>query len=435
MIQVDISNVWGAISLRDLLGIEAEVAAAHQMLLEGTGPGAEYRGWMKLSAEDETGQLENIRKAADKIRAESHVCVVVGSGSVCLGCQGVIELLQGRNRNIGRGKGDPQIFYAGDSLSTRHWNELMRLLSGKDVSLIAVGLSGTDLEPALAFRHLRWLLERKYGTDEANRRIYAVIQEENGTLGQMAREHGWEAFSVPANVGECFCVLTAAGLLSMAVAGIDIREVMTGAAEAKEEYTLGSFENPVWLYAALRNLLYRNGKAVELLATFEPDFRSFGLWWQQLMGASGGKDGKGIFPATAEWTAGLYSLGQLVQQGDRNLFETLLRFQGPEQEMNLIADVRNPDGLNYLEGKTLDFVEEQAFLGTIESHVDGGVPVITMDCGDLNPRKVGELVWFLELSSAISAYVLGVNPFDRPGVEACREKTAGLLGKPGNGGM
>ena len=431
MIQVDISNVWGAISLRDLLGIEAETAAAYQTLLEGTGPGADFRGWMKLPVSEETEQLRSIRRAAERIRAESDVCVVVGSGSTCLGARGAIELLQGQNRNLGREKGDPQIFFAGDTLSTRYWNGLMSQLSGKDVSLILISQSETDPETAIASRHLRWMLERKYGTDEANRRVYAVTASQEDALGQLARENGWETFSVPANVADYFSVLTAAGLLPMAVAGIDILEVMQGAAEAKAEYDLGSFENPVWLYTALRNLLYRHGKSVELITSFEPDFRSLGLWWRQLMAMSGGKDGKGIFPATAQWPGELYSLGQLVQQGERNLFEIMVRFHGPEQEMSLISDVRDLDNLNYLEGKSLDYVEEQAFLGTIDAHVDGGVPVITMDCGALDSRKVGELFYFLELSGAISGYVLGVNPFDRSGAAVCREKISALLGKPG----
>lgn len=431
MIQVDISNVWGELSLRDLLGIEAEVASAHQTLMEGTGAGAECRGWMNLPVREETEEIRAIRKAAEKIRGESDACVIVGIGGSYLGPRAAIELLQGQNRNLNREKGDPQIFFAGNNLSTRYWNELMELLSGKDVSLIVISKSGTTTEPAIAFRHLRWMLERKYGTDEANSRIYAITDPEEGALRQMARENGWETFSIPANVGGRFSVLTAVGLLPMAVAGIDILEVMAGAADAKEEYAPGSFENPVWLYAALRNLLHRSGKAVEIFTSFEPGFRSFGLWWQQLMGESEGKDGKGLFPAAAEFTADLHSLGQLIQQGQRNLFETMVRFDAPEQEMTLIADVHNLDELNYLGGKTLSFVQEQAYLGTVEAHVDGGVPVITVDCGELNDRKVGELFYFLQLACGISAYVLGVNPFDQPGVEAYKQNMFRLLGKPG----
>ena len=432
MIEVDISNIWGAVDLSELLAIEKEAAAAHEMLAEGTGAGSEFREWMTLPVKEETEELRRIREAAQTIRMESDVCVVVGIGGSYLGPRAAMELLQGANRNIGRGKGDPQILFAGNSLSTRHWNELMRLLDGKDFSVIVISKSGTTTEPAIAFRALRWMLERKYGTDEANRRIYAVTDPELGALRQMAGEEGWESFSIPAGVGGRFSVLTAVGLLPMAVAGIDILEVMQGAAEARETYDLRSFENPAWLYAAVRNLLYRGGKAIEVFASFEPGFRAFGGWWQQLFGESEGKDGKGIFPVTAELTADLHSLGQMIQSGERNLFETMIRFDGPRQQMTIGGDWKDLDGLNYLEGRTLEFVEENARQGTIAAHVDGGVPVITMDCGELSERKVGELFYFLELCCGISAYILGVNPFDQPGVELYKQNIFDLLGKPGS---
>ena len=343
MINVDISNVWGDISLPDLLSIEQEIGAAHRMLTEGTGAGAQFRDWLKLPCRAITEELERILCAAKTIRANSDVCVVVGIGGSYLGPRAAIELLQGPNRNIGRGKGDPQIFFAGNSLSTRHWNELMRLLEGKNFSVIVISKSGTTLEPAIAFRGLRWLLERRYGTDEAARRIYAVTDPETGALRQMAAEENWETFAIPAGVGGRFSVLSPVGLLSMAVAGIDILEVLNGAMDAKEEYDLRSFENPVWLYAGVRNALYRKGKAIEVFASFEPGFRAFGGWWQQLFGESEGKEGKGIFPATAELTADLHSLGQLIQEGQRNLFETMVRFDGPQKEYLIGSDWKNLD--------------------------------------------------------------------------------------------
>lgn len=425
MIQVDISNVWGALALRDLLEIEAEVAAAHQILHPGETPDAHWRGCPPLCPSEETARL---RQAAQKIRAESEICLVVGIDNACLGARAAIELLQGANRNLTRQKGDPQIFFVGNSLSTRQWNELTALLSGRDVSLIAVSRSGEELEPAIAFRHLRWLLERKYGTDEANRRIYAVTQPEEGSLRILAKEKSWECFTVPGSTGEGFSVLTAAGLLPMAVAGIDIEEVLAGAAEAAEEYAPGSLENPVWLYAALRNLLYRKGRAVEIFASFEPGFRTFGLWWQQLMGQ--GKDGKGIFPATAELPADLYALEQRLLLGEQNLFETLIRFREPEQEMTLIADVHDLDELNYLEGKSLAFVEEQAFQSAVETHADAGVPVIVVDCGIPDAGTVGALLCFLSLGSALSACVLGADPFRREDAKIHRQNLTALLGKP-----
>ena len=328
MIKVDISNIWGQLTLADLLAIEKEVAAAHETLTEGTGAGSEYRDWLDLPTREETKEIKQILKAAKKIRSDSDVCVVVGIGGSYLGPRAAIELLQGPNHNIGKGKGDPQIFFAGNNLSTRHWNELMGLLEGKDFSVIVISKSGTTTEPAIAFRGLRWMLERKYGTDAAGKRIYAVTDPGKGALRQMATEEGWENFSIPGGAGGRFSVLTPVGLLPMAVAGIDIREVLNGAMDAREEYDLRSFENPVWLYAAVRNLLYRGGKVIEVFESFEPGFRMFGGWWQQLFGESEGKDGKGIFPVTAELTADLHSLGQLIQQGERNLFETMVRHGG-----------------------------------------------------------------------------------------------------------
>ena len=431
MIKVDISNIWGQLALPDLLAIEKEAAAAHAALTERTGAGNDYLDWLDLPVREPTKEMKRIQKAAEKIREDSDVCVVVGIGGSYLGPRAAIELLQGPNHNVGKGKGDPQIFFAGNGLSTRHWNELMGLLEGKDFSVIVISKSGTTTEPAIAFRGLRWMLERKYGTDKANKRIYAVTDPGKGALRQMAMEEGWETFVIPGGAGGRFSVLTPVGLLPMAVAGIDMMEVLNGAADAKEAYDVHSLENPVWQYAAVRNLLYRNGKTIEIFESFEPGFKMFGGWWQQLFGESEGKEGKGIFPVYAELTADLHSLGQMIQQGERNIFETMVRFDAPQQKYTIGGDWKNLDGLNYLEGKTLDFVDEKAYLGTVAAHVDGGVPVITMDCGELNPRKVGELFYFLELCCGVSAYILGVNPFNQPGVEMYKRNMFQLLGKPG----
>ncbi len=431
MIKVDISNVWGQVSLPDLLNLEKEVFDAHNTLVDGTGAGNDFLGWLKLPAAEPTEEMRRISAAAKRIREDSDVFVVVGIGGSYLGPRAAIELLQGPNSNIGKGKGDPQVFFAGNGLSTRHWNELLRLLEGKDFSIAIISKSGTTTEPAIATRALRWMLERKYGTEGAKKRIYAITDPCKGALRQMATEEGWETFIIPANVGGRYSVLTAVGLLPMAVAGIDIEAVMKGAVEAKEAYNIRSFENPVWLYAAVRNLLYRNGKAIELFSSFEPGFKMMGGWWQQLFGESEGKDGKGIFPVSAEFTADLHSLGQMIQQGERNLFETMVRFAPPAEEAVVGGDWKNLDGLNYLEGKTLSFVDEQAYLGTLAAHVDGGVPVITMDMGELNDKKLGEMFYFLELSCGISAYMLGVNPFNQPGVEFYKRNMFKLLGKPG----
>ena len=431
MIKVDISNVWGQISLPDLLATEKEVFAAHQTLTEGSGEGNDFLGWLNLPVKEETEEISRIRAAAKRIRETSDVFVVIGIGGSYLGPRAAIELMQGCNHNIGKGKGNPQIYYAGNTLSTRAWNELTRLLEGKDFSIAIISKSGTTTEPAIATRALRWLLERKYGTEEAKKRTYAITDPVNGALRQMATEEGWETFVIPPNVGGRYSVLTAVGLLPLAVAGIDPMEVMEGAYQAKQDYDIRSFENPVWLYAATRNLLYRNGKVIEILESFEPGFRMMGGWWQQLYGESEGKDGKGIFPVSAEFTPDLHSLGQMIQQGERNIFETMVRFDAPAHTLTIGGDYKNLDGLNYLEGKTLDFVDEQAFQGTLAAHVDGGVPVITMDMGQLTNAKLGEMFYFFELACGVSAYMLGVNPFNQPGVEFYKRNMFRLLGKPG----
>ena len=431
MIKVDISNVWGQIALPDLLAMEKEVAAAHAKLMDGTGAGNDFLGWLNLPTREANEEILRIQSAARKVRNDSDVFVVIGIGGSYLGPRAAIELLQGPNHNIGKGKGDPQIYFAGNGLSTRHWNELCRLLDGKDFSIAIISKSGTTTEPAIATRALLEMLDEKYGPEGAKGRVFAITDPCKGALRQMAAEEGWETFVIPANVGGRFSVLTPVGLLPLAVAGVDIMEMLSGAMDAKETYDLRSFDNPVWLYAAVRNLLYRNGKAMEIFESFEPGFKMFGGWWQQLFGESEGKDGKGIFPVTAELTADLHSLGQMIQQGQRNIFETMVRFDAPEKKMVIKGDAKNLDGLNYLEGKTLDFVDEKAFLGTLAAHVDGGVPVITMDCGELNDRKVGEMFFFLELCCGVSAYVLDVNPFNQPGVEFYKRNMFQLLGKPG----
>ncbi|MBU5452522.1 glucose-6-phosphate isomerase [Pseudoflavonifractor sp. MSJ-30] len=431
MIKVDISHVWGQLALPDLLAMEKEVAQAHATLTDGTGSGNDFLGWQNLPTREPTEEILRIQSAARRIRNDSDVFVVIGIGGSYLGPRAAIELLQGPNHNMGKGKGDPQIYFAGNGLSTRHWNELCRLLEGKDFSIAIISKSGTTTEPAIATRALRAKLEEKYGVEGARKRIYAITDPCKGALRQMATEEGWETFVIPANVGGRFSVLTPVGLLPLAVAGVDIMEMMNGAVDAREAYDLRSFDNPVWLYAAVRNLLYRNGKAMEIFESFEPGFKMFGGWWQQLFGESEGKDGKGIFPVTAEFTADLHSLGQMIQQGQRNIFETMVRFDAPTEKMVIGGDEKNLDGLNYLEGRTLDFVDEKAFLGTLAAHVDGGVPVITMDCGELNDRKVGEMFYFLELCCGVSAYILGVNPFNQPGVEFYKRNMFKLLGKPG----
>lgn len=355
--------------------------------------------------------------------------MVVGVGGSCAGARAAIELIKGRNHNLR--KGDPQIFFAGDNLSTRAWQELCALLEGKDFAINIISKSGSTTEPAIAARALRWMLERKYGADKARKHIFITTDPVRGALRQLAAETGCESFVIPSNVGGRFSVLTAAGLLPMAVAGLDVTELMIGAAQAKRELSMLSFENPAWQYAAGRNLLYQTGKKIELLCCGEPSFRALASWWQQLFAASEGKDGKGVFPAAAEFPADLHGLGQMIQEGERSFFETVLRFRPCRRKTLIEADWRDLDGLNYLEGKSLDFVEENAFLGAIAAQTDAGVPVLLVQADEICDRALGELFFFFQLSCGISAYLLGVDPFRQPGAELCKRSVLRQLGKPG----
>lgn len=429
MISVDISNIWGEADLQDLLKLEKEVFTAHKTLAEGRGAGNDFLGWLNLPTFEVTQELRRIKAAARKIRQNSDAFVVVGIGGSYLGPRAAIEMIKGQNHNLN--DSDPQVFFAGSNLSTAAWQDLCKQLEGKDFSINIISKSGTTTEPAIATRALKWMLERKYGTDGAKERIFVTTDPEKGALRQMATEEGYETFVIPPDVGGRYSVLTAVGLLPMAVAGIDPTEVMLGAAQARKDLDERTFNNPAWLYAAARNLLYRRGKKLEMLCSYEPDFRSFGGWWQQLFGESEGKDGKGIYPMSVEFTADLHSMGQMIQQGERTLFETVVRFAPPRHKTTIEVDWKNLDGLNYLEGKTLDFVQEQAFLGTLNAHVDGGVPVVLVQAGDVCDRMLGELFYFFELSCGISAYMLGVNPFNQPGVEFYKKNMFHLLGKPG----
>ncbi len=411
MIKVDISNIWGELNLQDLLAIEAELSAAHMTVSERSGRVIEHVGWLDLPDRTPTAEYKRILAAAQRIRATSDALVVVSIGGSYLGARAAIELLQGLHRNLRCGKDNPMILYAGNTLSTRAWNELLRLLEGRDFSLCVINKSGAALEPAVAFRNLKRLLERRYSPAEAKHRIYAVTDKEEGPLRLMAAAEGWETFVFPGDVEDQFSVLSPAGLLPMAAAGLDIKSMLRGAAKAKRAYDLRSFENPVWLYAAARNLLLRRGKTIELLESFEPAFQVMGRWWQQLFGNSVDPSGRGLFPAWAELTADLYSLSQFIQAGPRTVFETMVRFDPPAQRCVIGNDPRDTDGLNYLAGKPLDFLEEQAFQGTMAAHADGGCPMISIECGKLCEETLGALFYFFELSCAVSAYLQGVDLF------------------------
>jgi glucose-6-phosphate isomerase len=428
MISCDISNIWGALDLSDLLNAEQEVSNAHALLASGEGAGSDFLGWVRLP-ETVGSELHRIQDAAARIRASGDALVVIGIGGSYLGPRAAIELLKGQYYNL---KPDVnKIFYCGNGLSTKAWGQLFDVLETMDFSVNVISKSGTTTEPAVAFRNLKWMLERKYGVDKAKEHIYVTTDPEKGALRQMATEEGYETFTIPPNVGGRYSVLSAVGLLPMAVAGVDIATLLSGALDAMNDLDVRSFDNPVWQYAAARNLLYRHGKKTELLASWEPDFHYFSRWWQQLFGESEGKDGKGIFPSYVEFTADLHSMGQMIQQGERTIFETMVRFAPPDRSLKVAMDWKNLDGLDYLADKELSYVEQQAYQGTVNAHVDGGVPVITLETGSVTESVVGELFYFFELACGVSAYMLGVNPFDQPGVEFYKRNMFQLLGKPG----
>ena len=429
MIELDMSNVWGELSLPQLLETEQEVFNAHKLLAEGKGPGNDYIGWLELPVMEDTAEMVRIKQAADRIRQNSDVLVVIGIGGSYLGPRAAIELLKGQNHNLKNS--DPQIFFAGNNLSTRAWQELCELLEDKDFSINIISKSGTTTEPAIATRALRWMLERKYGSEKARMRTYVTTDPENGALRQMANEEGWESFIIPPNVGGRYSVLTAVGLLPIAVAGIDITALMQGAAEARKALDIRSFENPAWQYAALRNLLYRRGKAMEILCSYEPDARMLGGWWQQLFGESEGKDGKGIYPASVNNTADLHSMGQFIQEGSRLMFETVLHVEKARRSVVIGSDPQNLDQLNFLSGKHVEHCNHMAELGTRLAHIDGGVPQIEVAFEQVDARNLGALLYFFEFACGISAYALGVNPFNQPGVEAYKKNMFALLEKPG----
>jgi glucose-6-phosphate isomerase len=426
MLETDISNIWGSIDFESLMRMEPRLSAAHSTLSEGTGLGNDFLGWYHLPSGTTEAELDAIQEAANRIRRDSQALVVIGIGGSYLGARAAIEFMNGTMHNE---TDAVKIYFAGNHLSTRALNDLVDQLEHVDFSINIVSKSGSTMETAVAARLFRWLLNRKYGPEKAKERIYVTTDPQKGKLRALTREEGYVNFPIPADVGGRYSVFTACGLLPMAVAGIDIRSVMAGARQAETELDVRSMENPAWLYAAARNLLYENGKKIELLCSYEPDFEYMGRWWQQLFGESEGKDGKGIFPACAQFTTDLHSMGQLIQQGERNLFETVVRFDPDPKALKIEIDWKNIDDLNYLAGKPVDYVEKNAFEGVLTAHVDGGVPVIVLNCGAMDARTLGYLMYFFQLSCGISAYTLGVNPFNQPGVEAYKKNMMTNLGR------
>lgn len=416
MIEVDISRVWNCFSLPDLLMMEREIFDAHMALPENLIRRADLPG----------EHMQQLLDCAERIRKDTEICVILGSGGGVAAAEAAIELLQGPNHNIGKGKGDPQLLFAGKSLSTRHRYELLRLMEGRSVSLIAVSEGDEDLAWEITFRGLREQLEKRWGREEADKRICLIARQED-PLMDAARQRGWACFETVWG-GTAFGALSAAALLPMAVAGLDVPQILRGAVEAAERYDLRSFENPLWLYAAVRGLMYRQGRKTEVLAGFEPGMDAFGRWWQQLFAAAEGKSGKGIVPVRAEYPGDLRGLGQLLQGGACQVFETVMRFAPPDAAYILEENADDPEGLNSLAGLSLGHISEQTLQAAMDLHEEGGCGVISMDCGTLTPWKVGLLFGFMELAAALSAGIQGVNPLDGSGVRNCREVIRSRLG-------
>ena len=431
MIQVNLTNMQSFVTPNYETELAARVRDAHDKLQLGTGAGNDYIGWVRLPADYDKEEFARIKAAAKKIQSDSKALVVVGIGGSYLGARGVIECLCSANYNLKK-KNTPNIYFAGNGLSSDQLSEVVELIGDDDFSVNVISKSGTTTEPAVAFRFFRKLLEEKYGVEEAAKRIYATTDRARGALKTLADEAGYETFVVPDDVGGRYSVLTAVGLLPIAVAGVNIDELMAGAADmmaacAKPELAV----NPAWQYGAARYELYCTGKKIEVLAAYEPNFRFMCEWWKQLYGESEGKENKGLFPASVEFTADLHSMGQYIQEGERHLFETVVRL-GASNTTNVIPfDTVNGDGLNFLAGKDMDFVRQQAMDGTLLAHVEGGVPNIIVNVDKLSAYSLGELIYFFEYSCGISGYLLEVNPFDQPGVEAYKKNMFALLGKPG----
>ncbi len=407
------------------------LAKARTMLEQGNGPGGSFTGWVHLPRDYDRTEFGRIQAAAAKIRADSQALVVIGIGGSYLGARAVVELLHSPNYNLIRSTGGPDLYFAGNGLSTDGLLEIIDLVQDRDFSLNVISKSGTTTEPAVAFRILKALLEQKYGKEEARRRIYATTDARKGALKGLADTEGYEEFVVPDAVGGRYSVLTAVGLLPIACAGIDLAALMDGACSAMEALAVPGADNPAWQYAAARHALYQAGKRVEVLAGYEPSFRFFAEWWKQLYGESEGKEHKGLFPASVEFTADLHSMGQYIQQGERLLFETVVRFVRSRGRISIPHDPENVDGLNFLSGKDLEFVSRQAMRGVTLAHVDGGVPNLALTVPGRDAGSVGALIYFFEYACGLSGYLLGVNPFDQPGVEAYKNNMYALLGKPG----
>ena len=427
-IKLDDTNT--SIPMEDILEYRDEVKKIHEELHEKANDEKEFLGWLHLPTSYDKEEFSRIKQAAKKIQKDSDVLLCIGIGGSYLGARAVIESLT--SSFCHHKENCPEIVYAGNNLSSNYLNDVIDKISNKNVSINVISKSGTTTEPAIAFRVFREFLESKYGIEEARKRIYVTTDKVKGALKTLAKEEGYETFVIPDNVGGRYSVLTAVGLLPIAVAGMDIDKLMLGAKIAEDKYKEENLKyNECYQYAVLRNILYKSEKNIEILVNYEPKLHYFTEWWKQLYGESEGKEAKGIFPAGVDFTTDLHSMGQYIQEGRRNLFETVLVIDEPEMDITIKQDEDNLDGMNFVAGKTLDFVNKKAMEGTIEAHVSGGVPNILLHLEKLDEETIGNLIYFFELACAISGKLLGVNPFNQPGVEEYKRNMFRLLGKPG----
>ena len=432
MSNIKVTLEKAGIDKKEFTKFNKKVEKIHEELHSIADDENEFAGWLHLPTNYDKKEFERIKKSAKKIKKDSEVFVVIGIGGSYLGARAVIEALTNTFYNINPNRKTPQIFFVGNNMSPNYLNDLLECIGNRDISINVISKSGTTTEPAIAFRIFREFLESKYGTDEARRRIYVTTDKERGALKTLSNEEEYETFVIPDNIGGRYSVLTAVGLLPIAVAGIDIDKLMSGAKKAEDKYNESSLKyNECYQYAVARNILYKQGKTTEILVNYEPKMQYITEWWKQLYGESEGKEEKGIFPAGVTFTTDLHSLGQYIQQGERNLFETVINIETPNTDITIKKDADNIDGLNYLADKTMDYVNKKAMEATVEAHVEGNVPNIMLTMEKLDEENLGELIYFFELSCAVSGKVLGVNPFNQPGVEAYKKNMFRLLGKPG----
>lgn len=431
-IKFDYSTAESFFGNHELDQMQSIVKNVHSTIHEGTGAGNDFLGWVNLPKDYDKEEFTRIQAAAKKIQSDSEVLVVIGIGGSYLGARAAIEMLNKSFDYLSSKQGKPQIIFAGHQLSSSYLSDLIEYVKDKEFSVNVISKSGTTTEPAVAFRVFKKLLEEKYGKEGAKSRIYATTDKAKGALKSLATTEGYETFVVPDDVGGRFSVLTAVGLLPIAASGHDIEAMMKGAEQARIELSSDNLkDNIAYQYAVIRNVLYNKGYTIEMLINYEPSLQYFNEWWKQLFGESEGKDFKGVYPSSANFSTDLHSLGQYVQEGRRDIFETVVKVANPRADITIEADENDLDGLNFLAGKTLDFVNTKAFEGTILAHSDGGVPNLVVEVPQLDAFTFGYMVYFFELSVAMSGYILGVNPFNQPGVEAYKQNMFALLGKPG----